>query len=442
MKRIRSICVVFAYFIFSCSGGNNRVDNENLQTSAEIPAAAIHALENEEDLDVLLEEIGEAKIVLLGEASHGTSEFYTWRSRISQRLITEKGFNIIGIEGDWSDAYPLNNYIKGNSSYASAKVALQHFDRWPEWMWNNREIEELAEWLRNNNAGKPATEQTGFYGIDVYGIWESLDAIIAYLDRRDTTAAAVAREVQACFAPYNQDEQAYARATVNSSADCSEELENLLESVQVLVAEDDSISEEEFNAVQNTLVVANAEHYYRTAAVSSASSWNIRDRHMNLTIKRLMDYYGPEARIIVWEHNTHVGDARATDMANSGMVNVGQLVREENDPSNVYIVGFGTYKGEVLAARSWGEPVQVMNVPNARKNSWEWILHNQGPPNKIIFMEPLQSLPFYQSSIGHRAIGVVYNPQAESGNYVPSVLPQRYDAFIFIDETTALTPLE
>lgn len=422
---------------FSCSGGK---DNGTGNVS-KIPAEAIAPLQSDEDLDRLLTAIGDSRIVLLGEASHGTSEFYEWRSRISQRLITEKGFNIIAVEADWADAYPLNNYVKGNSSYSNATEALEEFNRWPEWMWANEEIRDLMEWLKTSNAGKPAGEKTGFYGLDVYGIWESLDAIYEYLQQTDPAAAEVARNVINCFAPYNRDEHAYMDAVRDPSVSCEDELEELLKTVQGLGGNEVPQNEAAFNALQNTLVVVNAEYYYRTAPQSYPLSWNIRDMHMKGTIDRLLAHKGTDAKIIVWEHNTHVGDARATDMANAGMVNVGQLVREEYGLGEVYIVGFGTYRGKVIAAPSWGAPLRAMNVPQGKRNSWEWILHNHEPADKIVFMDQLKNLEYFQNAIGHRAIGVVYNPGSESGNYVPSILPERYDAFIFIDQTTALNPI-
>ena len=409
--------------------------------AAQIPAEAIHPLEYEEDLEVLINEIGERRIVLLGEASHGTSEFYTWRAAISRKLIGEKDFKIIAVEGDWADVYPLNNYIRGKSNYNSAEEALQEFDRWPQWMWANEEIAELSEWLRRYNEGKPTTEQVGFYGLDVYGIWESLEAVVQYLEQTNPEAAQVAHRVQDCFAPYNEDAQAYARATLNSSESCADQVTALMEAVQNTIASQDANDEAAFNALQNARVVAHAESYYRAAARSNSASWNIRDLHMTGTIDRLLDHHGEDAGIVVWEHNTHVGDARATDMANAGMVNVGQLVRERYNEENVYIVGFGTYRGEVIASSGWGNASQVMNVPRAKRNSWEWLLHQHGSSDKIVLMTQLEEQEYYQNRIGHRAIGVVYNPGAESGNYVPSVLPKRYDAFIFIDNSNALQPL-
>jgi erythromycin esterase-like protein len=444
MNNIQSVLLLLTLIFFSCSkdDDDDATGGGGSTNTTAFPAGAVHNLESETDLDVLLNEIGDDQIVLLGEASHGTSEFYTWRAAISRRLIEEKGFTLIAVEGDWSEAYPLNSYIRGNSSAATAKEALQSFDRWPTWMWANEEIADLAEWLRTYNTGKTAQEQVGFYGLDVYGIWESMEEVNRYLQETDPEAAQTAQEVLNCFAPYNQSEDAYIGATLSSSENCSDELERLLQEMQAKVAAESPANEEVFNAMQNVLVAVNAERYYRASAVSFSQSWNIRDEHMMETINRLLEQHGPDAKIIVWEHNTHVGDARATTMANEGMVNVGQLVREQYGEDEAYIVGFGTYSGTAVASQRWGAAAQVMNVPEAQPNSWEGILHREFSSNKIILMNVLRQEQKFMQRIGHRAIGVTYNPASESGNYVPSVLPERYDTFLYIDQTQALHPLQ
>lgn len=439
MRRIRLFFFLFTTILFSCS---KEVIDGQAGGALELPAEAVHALETEADLDILVNEIGNARIVLLGEASHGTSEFYTWRTSISKKLIQEKGFTVIAVEGDWADAYPLNDYIKGGSRFTSAEQALQEFDRWPSWMWANEEVADLAKWLKANNSGKSRAEQVSFYGLDVYGLWESLDEVHEYLKQTDPETAKLAQAVLDCFAPYKRNEQAYLSATSSSSENCADELASLLQGVQNKVTSGSIQNEDALNALQNVMVAVNGERYYRAAARSSITSWNIRDKHMTETINRLLEHHGPDTKIIIWEHNTHVGDARATDMANVGMVNVGQLVREQHGENTTYIIGLGTYSGTVIAAQSWGSQFQVMKVPNAQRNSWEWVLHRQDPLNKIIFLDRLQQNASFMKRIGHRAIGVVYDPNAESGNYVPSVLPQRYDAFIFIDKTKALKPLQ
>lgn len=436
MRKFYIFLLLIVLAIIACSHGSNNSREDEAQRK--IPAEAIHPLINEGDLEVLINNIGDARIVLLGESSHGTAEFYTWRAAISRKLITEKGFNIIAVEGDWADAYPVNGYIK-NGAGASANTVLNNFNRWPQWMWKNEEVASLVEWLRTWNSQNTASSQVGFYGLDVYGIWESLEKVNQSLIEIDQESAAKARAAIDCFKQFNFDEQQYARATLNGES-CANELLELLSTVQIQLA--NSLKNENYlDLLQNTLVAVNAENYYRTAVKNFSASWNIRDRHMSLTLNNLLEHYGPDSRIIVWEHNTHVGDARATDMASEGMVNVGQLERERHGEDQVYIVGFGTNSGKVLAASAWGTQVQTMNIPPGRRNSWEWILHQQGPPDKIIFMEGLKNISYFKKRIGHRAIGVVYNPAAEAGNYVPTIIPDRYDAFIFIDKTNALNPL-
>ncbi len=395
------------------------------------------------DLDPLLECIGDARYVLLGEASHGTAEYYHWRARLSQRLIREKGFSFLAVEGDWPDCYRVNRYVKGLSdSGASAYAVLHAFDRWPTWMWANEEIVRLAEWLRAYNDDLPAEARVGFYGLDVYSLWDSLRAVTNYLDRVDPDMARAARWAYACFEPYGEDVQQYAWATRMVSASCEEDVLHLLEEMQRRAPDYRQDGRDTyFNAEQNALVAKNAELYYRTMIRGGSESWNVRDRHMAETLDRLMRHHGPDAKAIVWEHNTHVGDARATDMLRAGMVNVGQLVREQHARDGVVLVGFGSHRGTVIAGAEWGAPMRVTRVPPAREGSWEDALHRAGPDDKMLLFAGQQP-EAYQEERGHRAIGVVYEPAFDAyGNYVPTVLPRRYDAFLFVDQTEALHPL-
>ncbi|MCC9167505.1 erythromycin esterase family protein [Pontibacter harenae] len=438
MKKIQLLWVMLFLLFTACSEEDS--DTIGNEAGVEIPASAITKLETAQDLNMLLQNIGDAQYVLLGEASHGTSEFYTWRAEITKRLIQEKGFTLIGVEGDWPDAYEVNRYVRGNSNANSAREALQAFNRWPTWMWANTEIEDLTEWLRAYNTQNPS-DMVGFYGLDVYSLWESMEEVQRYLNQTDLNAAQAASAALQCFAPYNRNESAYAAATLNSGANCTDELEQLLEVVQERVAASPARDEEAFNAIQNARAALNSERYFRASARSSSNSWNIRDRHMMETINQLVEQHGLDAKIVVWEHNTHVGDARYTDMADAGMVNVGQLVREEHGQGNSYIVGFGTYEGTVIAAQAWGSPLIEMRIPEAQPGSWEAILQRHQPEDKIVLLEGLRQDQKFLQRRGHRAIGVSYNPSNEQGNYVPTVLPMRYDAFIFIEETTALHPL-
>ncbi len=401
-------------------------------------------LQSVDDLAPLFERIGNARCVLLGEASHGTSEYYNWRSRISRRLIEEKGFNFIAVEGDWPDCYRVNRYVKGYADAGdSARDVLHAFERWPTWMWANEEVVELTEWLHSHNTLLATEQKAGFYGLDVYSLWDSLYAVMAYLHRAHPEATEQAIHAFRCFEPYGEDPQEYARATMFVPASCEDEVVDLLRQVRQNVPQYDSHEcEAAFNAEQNAVVVKNAEHYYRTMVHGGPDSWNIRDRHMADTLERLMRSHRPTAKAIVWEHNTHVGDARYTDMADDGMVNVGQLVRESHAREGVVLVGFASHRGSVIAGRQWDAPMQQLRVPSAREDSWEHILHRALPADSLLIFDRRAPSEAMLESRGHRAIGVVYRPEYERlGNYVPTVLPRRYDAFLYLDETTALHPL-
>jgi erythromycin esterase len=415
-----------------------------------------HKLENfDGDLDPLLDRISDASYVLLGEASHGTSEFYTWRAEITKRLITEKGFSFIAVEGDWPDCYRVNRYAKGMiNSGSSAYEVLHAFSRWPTWMWANKEIVDLIEWLKSHNKGVEKEEEedkkVGFYGLDVYSLWESLDVVMQYLRKNYPDAMKSAIEAYSCFEPYGRDVEEYARATAFIPESCEDEIMDMLielrqKSKEEEEEENDGRLKEDgreayFNAEQNAVVAKNAELYYRTMMHGGTASWNVRDHHMMNTLERLMKFHGKDAKSIVWAHNTHIGDARATDMRQAKMVNLGQLAREQAGRDNVDLVGFGTYKGNVIAAKEWGEQMKRMPVPPAVDGSWDSFLHSldNGGRNKLLTFSDIDKI----ESRGQRAIGVVYNPSYERyGNYVETILPIRYDAFLFIDETHALQPL-
>jgi len=398
-------------------------------------------LNNSKDLDNLLDDIGDRPIVMLGEASHGTHEFYTWRAAISRRLIQEKGFNFIAVEGDWPDCYAINRFVKNyKDAPADIEDVLKKFDRWPTWMWGNWEVAGLAEWMREYNVPLSIEKKVGFYGLDVYSLWDSMKAMMNYLEREDPNAAGSVKKAIQCFEPFNENEQQYARYTLRE-AGCREEVLALLKEIRLKAQFLDGDREAGFNTEQNALIAVNAEKYYRSMIGFDNESWNVRDRHMMETLERLMKFHGKKAKGIVWEHNTHIGDARATGMSRAGMVNIGELAREKYGENNVYLAGFASYHGSVIAGEEWGAPMEVMEVPEAQKGSIEYRLHQQSDRNRYILFN--KELPEeYFEKIGHRAIGVVYDPAMEKyGNYVPSLLPQRYDALIFIDETKALHPL-
>jgi erythromycin esterase len=402
-------------------------------------------LQGMQSLDALMDRIGDARIVMLGEASHGTHEFYTWRSGITRRLIKEKGFNFIAVEGDWPDCYRINRYIKLYEPQQQKPVeVLTQFHRWPTWMWANWEIAALAEWLKNHNQSLPQHERVGFYGLDVYSLWDSLHEVRQYLRRVDPELLPEADKAFRCFQPYAKDEgRSYARATRLVPTSCEQEVIDMLVNIQSRMPSYDHDVESAFSTEQNALIAVNAEKYYRSMMEGGAISWNIRDSHMQETLERLLEFHGRSSKAIIWAHNTHIGDASATDMLDEGMYNIGELSRKQFGKSNVVLIGFGTYKGSVVAGDSWGAEMEVMTVPTAMGGSWEELLHETGAANKLLLMNELKGSSFFEDHVGHRAIGVVYNPRYEQyGNYVPSILPLRYDAFIHLEETKALHALD
>ncbi len=308
------------------------------------------------DLDPLLDRVGDARFVLLGEASHGTAGYYTWRTEITRRLVAEKGFSFVAVEGDWPDCYRVNRCVKHGPEVSSdPREVLDSYGQWPTWMWANEEVVDLARWLREHNAGRAPEEMVGFYGLDVYSLWDSIRSVQAYLEEHDPEHVDAALAALRCFEPYREDPQRYAWATHSSPCSCADAVAELVRRLGGEKPADDARDPEApFAAEQNALVAAGAERYYRTMILGEAESWNVRDRHMTDTLDRLVAHHGPGAKAVVWEHNTHVGDARYTDMADEGMVNVGQLVRERHGEDDVVIVGFGGHRGRVVASRRWG----------------------------------------------------------------------------------------
>jgi len=418
--------------------------NESTATLETYVRRAARPLSAATDLGPLLERIGDARFVLLGEASHGTSEFYTWRMEISKRLVEEHGFSFIAVEGDWPDCYRVNRYAKGlPDSGTSATEVLHAFERWPTWMWANREIVSLVDWLRRHNESLPDARKVGFYGLDVYSLWDSMRVVMEFLDRVDPSLATSARRAYNCFEPYAEDVQEYARATALVPTSCEDEAVSVLRALRSnATSYREDGREGYFDAEQNALVARNAERYYRTMVRGGPASWNVRDQHMVETLDRLVEHHGPMAKAIVWEHNTHVGDARFTDMARAGMVNVGQLVRESRGADDTVIVGFGTHRGTVIAADEWGAAMERMRVPPARNDSFEHAIHDAAVGDALLIFDPGDRARPLEQPIAHRAIGVVYDPDHERwGNYVPTIMHRRYDAFLYFEETRAVDPL-
>ncbi len=412
-------------------------------TASNIGAEKSYRLKRLSSLDPLLGRIGDAHHVLLGEASHGTHEYYTWRTAISKRLILEKDFNFIAVEGDWPDCYRINRFIKGYE-YQDKKAVdlLKGFDRWPTWMWANWEIVALIDWLKEYNTHLPANKKVGFYGLDVYSLWESMNALMDYLSKNDPHAAQFADKAIKCFEPYGEDEHRYAKAQYSMEKSCKESVIKLLAEIRTKAAVYNHDPEAALNTRQNAEIAVNAERYYRNMVSMGINTWNLRDNHMMQTLNRLLKFHGVGAKAIVWEHNTHIGDARFTNMVKSGDINIGQLVREQKGEEDTVLVGFGSYSGWVIAGDNWGSPMQKKIVPEARPGSVEFLLHQESEENRLLIFNRDGESDRFSEKMPHRAIGVVYNPAYEKhGNYVPSKLSSRYDAFIYIDKTKALHPL-
>jgi len=405
------------------------------------------------DYDGLLALIHEARFCLLGEATHGTHEFYKERAEITKRLIKEKGFTAVAVEADWPDAFRVNRYVRGLGDDRDADEALSGFKRFPTWMWRNTVVLDFVEWLRDYNASLPeGATRVGFYGLDLYSLYTSIEAILSYLRRVDPQAADRARYRYSCFEHFAEDTQAYGYAanfgiTESCESEVIEQLVELRRKAAEYASRDGRVAHDEFFfAEQNARLVLNAERYYRTMFRGRVESWNLRDRHMAETLDALVTHLnnqGQHAKVAVWEHNSHLGDARATYMADYGEINVGQLVRERYGPEAV-LVGFTTYTGTVTAASDWDGPAERKRVRPALTNSYEASFHDVTTPNFLLpFRDNVSASIAVSDPSLERAIGVIYLPQTErQSHYFEARLADQFDAVIHLDETHALEPLE
>lgn len=405
------------------------------------------------DYDALLDSIGDAPVVLIGEASHGTHEFYRERAKITRRLIEEKGFQAVAVEADWPDAYRVNRYVRGMSGDDDAVESLAGFQaRVPTWMWRNADVLDFVGWLRSfNETVADEDARAGFYGIDLYSLFSSIEAVIRYLERVDPEEALRARRRYSCFDHFGEEAQAYGYATAAGVADpCRDEVVNQLAALRrrasELASRDGAIPRDEFfYAEQNARLVANAEEYYRSMYGGRVSSWNLRDRHMAETIDALAAHLGrgKAARIVVWAHNSHLGDARFTEMGQQGELNVGQLVRERYGDDS-YLIGFSTYTGTVTAADDWDDPAQRKRVRPGLPGSYEEVLHQVSTsPFYLTFRGDSAAAEELREPRLQRAIGVIYRPETErQSHYFHAQLPFQFDAMLHFDETRAVEPLE
>jgi protein-L-isoaspartate(D-aspartate) O-methyltransferase len=395
------------------------------------------------ELEPLLRRIGDARIVLLGEATHGTSEFYRMRERISRELIERKGFSFIAIEGDWPDAARIDHYVR-HAEYSPSEWTA--FARFPVWMWRNQEVRDFIDWLRTRNANVEPDERVAFHGLDLYSLYTSIRSVLNYLDDIDPRTARVARQRYGCLTPWQSDPATYGHAALTGSYQtCEREVVSILTDLmgkQRAYAEHDG--ERFLDAVQNARLVANAERYYRIMFYGSRASWNLRDSHMFETLKTLLHFHGPESKAIVWAHNSHVGESSATEMASRGEYNIGHLCRQEFG-SAAYSIGFGTNSGTVAAASEWDGPMEVKAVRPALPESYERVCHETGDPRFLLRLRTAMPTGLAEGLSKprlERAIGVIYRPETElQSHYFQAVLSRQFDEYIWFDESKAITPL-
>ncbi|HEX8386508.1 MAG TPA: erythromycin esterase family protein [Rubricoccaceae bacterium] len=406
------------------------------------PFASVDAF----DPGPMLDRIGDARVVCIGEATHGTSEFYRLRARITQALIEQKEFQIVAVEADWADAERIDAYVRHREPGETERDA---FGRFPTWMWRNEEVRDFVEWLRERNDGRGEADRAGFFGLDLYGLYESLHEVLRYLDETDPDLAADARLRYGCLMPFEGDPADYGRALARTRYDGCEKgvvemLRDLLRKRLTATAGAHGTNDFPFfNATENARVVADAEAYYRESFVGSANTWNLRDTHMVATLQSLMEHVGPDARAVVWAHNSHVGDAAATQMGHQGDINVGHLCRQAFG-DDAYLIGFGTHTGTVFAADGWGDAGHVKAVRPSHPDSVEGLAHASGVER---FTLPLRhAAPDLRDEMGgprlERAIGVIYRPETElQSHYFAADLPGQFDEWVWVDETSAVTPL-
>ncbi len=420
---------------------------------AQVRAASQPLTGDDTDYDPLLKHIGDARYVLIGEASHGTHEFYSERARITKRLIREMGFSAVAVEADWPDAYRINRYVRGVGDGATSIEALSGFTRFPIWMWRNADVLDFIGWLHDYNGSLPyGGTKAGFYGLDLYSLYGSMEAVLNYLDKVDPEAAKRARYRYSCFEHFGEDTQAYGySASFGLSEPCQEEVVKQLVELQSKSGEyanrDGRIAEDEFfYAEQNARLVKNAEEYYRTMFQGRISSWNLRDSHMMETLDALvahLDRHVPSTKVVVWAHNSHLGDARATEVGRMGEWNIGQLVRERHG-GEACLVGFTTYTGTVTAADDWAEPPKRKKVNPALPGSYESLFHVTGMSRFLLNLrQGNTATDALREPRLERAIGVIYRPETERvSHYFDCHLSDQFDAIIHIDETRALEPLD
>ena len=430
-------------------GKHGWTDKGERSDTRSLPELIRDAAEPLPDLDdpafgALFDRFGDAKVVLLGEASHGTSEFYRARAAITQRLIEQHGFTIVAVEADWPDAAVIDRYVRNRPEREGEEAAFQRF---PTWMWRNTDVQAFIRWMRSRNAVVAPDEMAGFYGLDLYNLGGSMRAVIDYLDGVDPEAASVARERYGCLQPYAKNPQGYGRMAISRGfAQCEQPVAQMLREMLAkrmeYVGED---GDEYLDAAANARLVKNAEAYYRVMYHGAAESWNLRDTHMFETLCQILDAKGPDAKAVVWAHNSHIGNAAHTEMGQvREELNIGQLCKEKWG-HQARLIGFGTHTGTVAAATDWDDPMEVKEVRPSLAGSYERMSHDAGVERFLLDLREGQNEAAVEALLEprlERFIGVIYRPETERwSHYAQAVLPNQFDAWVWFDETRAVTPL-
>lgn len=440
---IKRIILTVIFFLTAVAGFGNKTEKHDTYSFCENAVELI----DPSSLNNLMAMCEGSKLVLLGESTHGTSEFYRWRAEISKRLIAEQGVNLVIVEADWVPIFKLNLYAKGVlEGYQSAAEVLREITRWPDWMWRNTEFERFVEWLKVYNDSKPLDEKVGIFGMDLYGQWQAMDEVLSIVEELIPHRWDEVKKRFDCYAAYDRDEWQYATAVKGGYTSCYGGLEEVIDMlVQEFQLTDDAYHREALlYAMQCAEVVKNSEEFYRLALQNDVQSWNSRAGHMHKTVQALLQIHGIQSRAMVWAHNSHIGDARATGMFHYGMYSIGQLSRETLGEDAVRIIGFTTYKGQINAGLRWGAPMEHMRLAPAKRGSLEHVLNKCDlPAFYSILKNGLWSHPDLLEPIDHRGIGVEFNPLLErTDHYAPAITPLRYNAVVFIKKSTPLQVLK
>lgn len=416
-----------------------------------VRSAAVRFEPNGDGLDALIERVGDARLVLIGEATHGTEEFYALRAQLTRALITQHGFNVVAVEADWPEAYRVNRFVRLASDDRTAEQALSDFSRFPRWKWRNTEMVSFLDWLREQNAGRTDQEMVGFYGLDLYSLHRSMEVVLQYLRRVDPEAAERARARYNCFEGFAADAESYGYARslgLTKSCECEAiaQLVELRRSAVDYINQDGRLAADDyFFAEQNARIVKNAEAYYRAIFGGRVESWNVRETHMMETLETLLAHVaanGSDARAVVWAHNSHLGDARATEMGQHREISLGQLARERYGDA-VKLIGFTTHTGHVIAASDWEEPARPMRVQPSLPASYEALFHTVGFDRFMLTFDEQAVCEALTPPRLERAIGVVYRPETERpSHYFTAQLPKQFDVVLHVDRTRAVEPLQ